>query len=390
MRLRLPFLAAALLATACDSTAPIPDAESVSAAQRFQELADSVRVAGGDPNVWQSYSAVAAFVLGNGRVAPVTITVDGVSEQFLATAHQMELDMSCPSGAECPPIALISVPPLRTLVAWQKSDPRRLFQLTSTASNLRVGDVLPINSASPFLGGATLTWFDGSGGVYTGTSGTQSIEMTSSSDVKCPEQRRQGEMVALSVWIPPTICTLAEFTARMDATVSTPVTPVRGNTAAGTHTIAMAQQGVPGSRRVLNVRDCLHCGWVGYPYPFLPPVALRPTGWLSSRLTTTMSGTDVRIQFEVTNTTTSPVEVRFASGQEYDFIARSYGVATPLWRWSADKGFTLALHSKTLDPGMSLAYVELWRPPGPGRYLVSAEMTSASHLASAVADLTVP
>ncbi|CAN5664810.1 hypothetical protein BH23GEM6_BH23GEM6_20430 [soil metagenome] len=72
-------------------------------------------------------------------------------------------------------------------------------------------------------------------------------------------------------------------------------------------------------------------------------------------------GDTVFFVFQVTNTSTEPVELHFRSGQTYDFAVMD-GDRT-VWRWSDDQMFTQALRQEVLAPGATLRFEESWRPP---------------------------
>lgn len=67
----------------------------------------------------------------------------------------------------------------------------------------------------------------------------------------------------------------------------------------------------------------------------------------------------VQLMLHVTNSSGQPIELRFNSGQRFDFVVQRPGGDT-VWRWSADRGFTQALGTETLGPGESLRYSAEW------------------------------
>lgn len=68
----------------------------------------------------------------------------------------------------------------------------------------------------------------------------------------------------------------------------------------------------------------------------------------------------------------------FGSSQEVDFVVERDG--KPVWSWSADRAFNMALHDKTVRRGQAMApYEAAWpkqdsagKPVGPGQYVVKA------------------
>lgn len=386
-RLRLLSAAAMLgvtLGSGCSSDVTSPDEEPaiLDAARMFNRLADSLAASGADANVVVAYRGMASTVMNNHRVSPVTISVDGVPTEFLATARQVEVETPPP----CPPNALcVGTPqPLRSVIAWQKSDPRRVVQLTSPVNAFTIAIYPPAPvPAAPFMAMPTLTWFDGAGGVYFGTGGPQSIAVTTS-DTPC--------YTPATGYNPPTIaplatCTRAEFTVSFEGTVQPAPVVLRGSSASGTHTIAMAKQFVQGARMVLSYQSCIYCISVGYPPPLGPPIAIASSTVLGSTLDVAV-GSDVKLSFRVTNLSSAPADVRFNSAQQYDFVVRTN--AGVVWRWAADKGFATVLTSRVIAPGETVEYVERWTPPAKGAYVATATLTSSSHRADAALGFVVP
>jgi hypothetical protein len=367
-----------LLAAGCtSSTEPFVDPGALAAAETFDRIADSLTTAGVDAGVSSAYHELARVVRTGSGLTSVIISVDGTPAEYLATAQSFDQNY-CPPRAVC---ALIYRPPLNSVIAWQRSDPRRIVQLTADAS-FPIGSVPP-GALDPFLSRATLTFFDGAGGVFLGTGGTQSITVTPT-DEPCviPNQRVEAIYV-----MPPVSCTRADFTVSFDGTVQPPPFALRKNTATGSHTISMTAQSVSGMR--LAFLFCPTCG-ADAP-PLRPPVTISATSSvLQPTLRATASATAVTLTFTVTNTSLAPVKLDFNSGQEYDFLVRSAASGALVWQWSRDMGFTLALTSRTLAAGETATYVEHWTPTAPGAYTAQALLTSSSHRATSHAGFTVP
>ena len=275
MRLTLPtlcFISAAAIASACssDPTGVRPDQDVVDAAARFQQLADDAFAAGADPDVVRAYAGIGAEVVRGGRVSPVTIVVDGVPREFLATARQVEMS----GGPLCdqPGSLCLMASPLRSLIAWQKSDPRRVVQLSAMSGAGDIGMALPGMIDPGIFGRSSLIYFDGAGGVYVGASGTGIIGDPVTSDTPCSTLPPPPSPSAMSADL--VRCTQASFTAAFSGTLSPAPIPLRGNTASGTRTIAMSSQSVLGARLVLPALSgefpCPECG-SGLPRAVLPP-----------------------------------------------------------------------------------------------------------------------
>ena len=77
-----------------------------------------------------------------------------------------------------------------------------------------------------------------------------------------------------------------------------------------------------------------------------------------------------RITFElsVRNRTTQPVELQFASGQQYDFFAFEAGTSELAWLWSSTALFIQAETSLTFAAGETRVFEVTWAPGEPGTY----------------------
>lgn len=370
----------ALLGAGCSSsTEPFTDPDALAAAQTFDRIADSLSTAGADAGVSDSYRQLARVLQTGPRVSSVFISVDGVPAEFLATAQSFDLNYCPPQGA----CALILRPPLNSMVAWQRSNPRRIVQLTADASFLIGTPPVGYVDVDPFLGRATLTYLDGAGGVYVGTGGSQSIA-AAPTDEPCAAPSRPVEAIYA---MPPVQCRAATFIVSFDGTVQPPPFALRNNTASGSHSIAMAEQTVAGTQLVT-----LPCGTCSVDTPLLrPPVTVGATSsMLLPALRATVTATDVTLAFTVKNISTVPVRIEFNGAQQYDFIVRSAATNAVVWQWSAQMGFARPLTSRTLAAGETALYTEHWPPTASGVYTAQAFLTSSSHRATSFAVFGVP
>lgn len=382
-------VAGAALFTACgsDSTAPLDaGTDAARAAQTFSQLADSVTRNGGDANVGSAYSAIAGALRVGGRVAPIALSIDGVATTFIATASTFESTVNdCPPGAQCfaPPVTYSS----HSLIAWDKDNPKRLVQLSSFSNDDPIGAILNPSALALYARTASLIYMDGAGGTYIGTSGTQSFAVTKS-DVPCPSPVDSGKIGYLR---PNGTCTLADHGVSFSGKVEPSPFLVTGNTAAGTHTIAMASQTVPGTRLsvMLTIPPC--DSLCGKPIDSLPnpPVIVRPSNELPAKLAVTVDSL-VTLTFTVVNSSKDPITIQHSSGQKYEFVAIDSTTGREAWRWSADKSFLAALVTEPVPAGGSLSYVERWKPARKGLYLVHAMLVSTSHRAEAYTTIVVP
>lgn len=86
----------------------------------------------------------------------------------------------------------------------------------------------------------------------------------------------------------------------------------------------------------------------------------------------------VRFAIEVTNDSPKRVELTFPDGRTHDFAVLD-STGRELWRWSAGRLFTQAMQNRLLDAHNSTTYDERWSPPGPGRYILDAQLHSENH-----------
>ena len=383
---RATLLGAAALLAACssDSTAPQrpQDDAAARAAQTFSDLSDSVTRNGGDPQVGQAYGAIAGLLRTGGRVTPVTIAIDGVATPFVATATSFET-----SYAPCDPVVCDFMPVAqRTLVAWAEDDPTRIVQLSSTSNDEPVGIIPDPTLLASWAPMASLVYMDGHGGVFAGTSGTQRFAVTKSA-TPCPIPEDSLSTVLAD---PFGSCVLADVAVTLDASAAPTPFVLSSNSAAGTHTIAMAQQTVAGTHREFVYAPCdTLCSVPGSPGGPLPPVVIQPSDQLPATLTAAV-GASVSLTLTVSNPTSSPMQVTYASGQRYDFAVTDSTTGLEVWRWSMGKGFTQSVGTETIPAGGSVTYTESWTPPKRGLYLAHGYLTSTSHRADAYASVVIP
>lgn len=371
-------LAAALLLTACTNDPAGTGADQAAdAVVTFTRLADSVRAAGGDVDVADAYGHLAGTVRGNSQISPVTISIDGVPAEFLATVRQSEMD----AGPTCsqPGSLCLLVPPVRTLIAWQKSDPRRVVQVRASAGTTNIGSYVAGTAVAAFRGTAMLTYFDGPGAVYVGTEGTQAISDPAPGATPCPETPLPPG-AAPSSTLETFRCTRTSYTASFSGVVKAPSFPLGGNAPAGTHTLAMPSVAVLGTRIVASLPPCGLCGTNGF---FDPPPIDFGGSFLPATLTAAVTDV-VTLTFAVTNPRNVPMTVSFNDGQEFDLVVRRLSDGAPVWRWSQNKGFTQALKTRTLAPGETVTYSDSWTPTTTGEFSAQAILASVSHRASAL------
>jgi len=102
---------------------------------------------------------------------------------------------------------------------------------------------------------------------------------------------------------------------------------------------------------------------------------------------TVSSGEPIVMTLSVTSRARRKVDLRFHSGQRYDFAIRD-GKGQVVWRWSAGRVFTQALGRETLAPGTTLAWQETFQGTlDPGTYdivgtvpMIKAQLTATTSI----------
>ena len=390
MRFRVVAVAAAVaVAAGChDSTAPDSSHAATDAAATLLHLADSLSAHGGTVGEIVAYRGLASLLIGTGRLSTVTISVDGAPSEFLATAQEIQFS-ACSPDVLCS-MSATSAPPDRSVIAWQKSNPRRVVQLfapgaVATVAIVSSGNTGITTSSYP---APQLLFMDGAGALYGGSPTLGLTAATSGTPCVPRTGDPRASQLALSG------CRQADFTVSFDGSATLipldgllpqPAAATSAGTPAASHSFSMAMQHVQGAHLEVPML-CPACTDPGM--PVTPPFTSPWRDSLAATLTATV-GTDVTFTFTVKNTASTPATVRFNDGQQYDFrVWDSKGVQ--VWQWSAGKGFTLALTTRTLAAGESVSYVEHWPRPAAGSYRAMAYLTSASHGAAAFTTFTAP
>jgi hypothetical protein len=384
---RIAVVTTAALCVACgDSTAPLDgDTDAILAAQTFSKLADSVERTGGDANVGTAYSSIANILRMGGQITPIALSIDGDAKTFMAAAMTVETTVN-----DCPPNAQCVAPPrtysLRSLIAWEKDNPTRLVQISSTTNEEPIGAILDPSPLALYARMASLVYMDGAGGTYIGTSGTQKFDVTKSA-TPCPAGVESD--TTLRILRPKGTCTLADHGVTFSGKVEPSPFLLTGNTANGAHTIVMNVQAVHGTFRQLTITPCDPSCYQPVDSLSQPPVIVRPNNQFPATLSASVSR-EVTLTFTVKNPSAEPMKVVFPSGQKYDFAAIDSTTGKSVWSWSANKTFVQALVEETIPGRGSLVFVEKWTPPKSGLYLVHARLTSTSHRSEAYASVVVP
>jgi hypothetical protein len=362
----------ALACSADTSSAPM-QTDAARAVDLFSHLADSVSRSGGDSVVGSAFASLAEAVRQGGRISPIVITVDGVATNFLATAQQTEILVTpCPSQLCMAPVRLTK---LRTLIAWQQDDPRRVVQLSSESDTDPIRAYLfPV--LSPFAGpSASLIFFDGKGGTYFGTSGSQKFGVTTGT-IPCSTAGAGGPTIM--IFPAPPRCTQTEFSITFDGKAEPSTFLASKNAATGSHSFAMGAQTVLGARFELTAST-----------PPLPPIGVTPSASLPATLTAKVDSL-VTLTLTVNNPASMPVIVAFSSGQHYDFAILDGSTGAQLWRWSLGMAFPMVASTQSVPANGTLVYSSQWKPAQKGSFTATGSLVSMSHRADAKAQISVP
>jgi len=382
--------AAILVACGSDSTAPLKTADAAAAAQTFAQLADSVARNGGSAEAGTAYAGIAGILRMGGRVTPITLTIDGASRSYLATAMSIEsVTNPCPPNAMCfaPVMRIVQ----RSLIAWDKDNPTRIVQLSSSSNDERIGTYSDSTSLALWAPVASLIYMDGTGVMYFGTSGAQAFSVAKSA-TPCPTSADTIPMGVLRPRGYSATCVLADITVKFDGTVE-PSVYVAANKTAVTHTIAMGTQTVAGTHQETSVAACDTTCSVpptdpNGPTP-TPPVVVSPGTNLPASLAATMDSL-VHLVFTVKNPAGAPIRISFPSSQRFDIVAIDSTTGKNVWTWSANQSFLATAQDETVPGNGALVYTASWKPPAKGLYLFHATLASTSPRAEAYTTVVVP
>ena len=381
---------AALAACGADRTArPLPT-DAAAVAQTFAQLADSVARNGGNTDVGTAYGSIAGILRMGGRITPITLTIDGASKSFLATAMSIEsVTNPCPPNADCfaPEMRIVQ----RSLIAWDRDNPTQIVQLSSSSDDESIGTIKDSTSLALWAPMASLIYMDGTSIMYFGTSGEQRFSVTKSA-TSCPEPDYFPPLGALRPRGYSATCVLADIAVKFNGTVE-PSVYVGANKAAVTHTIAMSAQTVAGTHQETSVTACDTTCSVpptnpNGPTP-TPPVVVQPSTSLPASLAARVDSL-VHLVFTVKNPSGGPIRITFPSSQRFDIVAMDSTTGKNVWTWSANQTFLAAVQEVTVPGNGTLIYGASWKPTAPGRYLLHATLASTATRAEAYTTVVVP
>jgi len=103
----------------------------------------------------------------------------------------------------------------------------------------------------------------------------------------------------------------------------------------------------------------------------------KETGTLNAKFDVTQRDGAVEFAFHVTNATGRRVEVKFPSGQAYDFVVVD-SVGREVWRWAAGRMFTQSVQAKLLGNGDGISIAERWEKARAGKFKAIAVLHSTN------------
>ena len=367
LRRALPALAC-LLAYACSAdTASAPQSDdAVRAANVFTQMSDSIVRSGGDTSIAGAYASLGEAIRKGLRVSPVTIVVDGAPLAFMATAQSMTVIPPCTGYC-----TLTMPAPLRSFVAWLPSDPRRVVQVTSVTDLESIGAYLNPTFAPAASPMASLIYFDGRGGTYFGTSGTQHFSMT-------PTETPCASLAIVQIFPPPPTCTKADFTIDFSAKAEPSAFLAGKNPATGAHTFAMSPHPVTGVSIIMTAA-----------LPPGPPIGVPPRAPLPSTLGIKVDSI-ATMTLTITNPGNTAESVLFTSGQHSDFSVYDGATGERVWNSSMGVLFTQAVSTDTIPARAQRIFTAYWAPAKKGSFTATGSLVSRSHAADAKAQFTVP
>jgi hypothetical protein len=248
---------------------------ALAVAANFQHLGDSVTAAHGDTDAAGRYYGAAAVLRRVPVFDTVTIVIDGVPTAFDAVALVVD-DTGGPAICPIPPVDDASDMPYecpwgfprmtRTLFAWQPDRVPHIVQLVALSDSGAIGlpsALRPEGDSALIDVPARLKYFDGAGGFWWGTAGSQTNSVTATG-LPCPspaDTAAAGSSASPDrdghgwgrLQMATVTCQMASFSFAFSGTVSVPPFLRGWNSATGTHTVALAASSVPGAYVTLGL-----------------------------------------------------------------------------------------------------------------------------------------
>ena len=111
---------------------------------------------------------------------------------------------------------------------------------------------------------------------------------------------------------------------------------------------------------------------------------------ISAQMYVRRNQSEISFALHVINSGKKRVEIKFPSGQTYDFVVVD-SLGREMWRWGSNRMFTQAIRNKLLGGGETMEFEESLKsvPLAPGRYVARATLTSDNYPLSRETEFTV-
>jgi len=110
----------------------------------------------------------------------------------------------------------------------------------------------------------------------------------------------------------------------------------------------------------------------------VPPGAVGAPAELGSSFNVVVAGDSVLFELHITNATTRPIALEFATSQRYD--VEIWSGTERLWRWSDGQSFAQMLGADSLTAGETRRYSVAWSSRGrTGLFAARGKVTSMNY-----------
>lgn len=99
---------------------------------------------------------------------------------------------------------------------------------------------------------------------------------------------------------------------------------------------------------------------------------------------------EVTFSYRIHNPDSSPVVLRFRSGQRFDVVVNDARSGRQIWQASDGRAYPMVMSTIELDPGDSRRFEERMPRPDPGEYEAIATLAATDIEAPTVAQFSVP
>lgn len=100
-------------------------------------------------------------------------------------------------------------------------------------------------------------------------------------------------------------------------------------------------------------------------------------------------GKPVELAIEIKNSSSKAAELKFSSGQNFDFSATRVGDADFVWSYGMNKRFIQSMRTTSLEAGKTLSFTTVWTGAAAGTYTIKARITANGGLEAAPFQIVV-